>query len=49
MGSHVRNVVFFVNLIATFYLCEDDSNRQSEFDQLKISYYDHQYVKELEW
>ena len=48
MGSHVRYVVVFVNLIATFYLCED-SNRQSGFDRLKISYYDHQYVEELEW
>ena len=47
MGSYVRNVMFFVNLIATFYLCEDDSNMQSGFDRLKISYYDHQYVEEL--
>ena len=48
MGSHVRNVVFFVNFIATFYLYEDDSNMQNRFNQSKISYYDHQYV-ELKW
>ena len=35
-------------LIAAFYLCEDDLNRQSGFNQTKISNYSCQYIEELE-
>ena len=34
-------------LVAAFYLCEGDSNRQNKFDQSKRSNYGHQYVEEL--
>ena len=34
--------------IVTFYLCVSNSNRQNKFDQLNISNYSCQYVKELE-
>ena len=35
-------------LVATFYLCEGDSDKQYIFDQSKISNYSYQYVKKLE-
>ena len=38
----------FHHLVATLYLCDDDSNKLSEFDQSNKSYYNHQYVEELE-
>ena len=36
----------FRRLVVTFYLCGCDSNKQSRFVQLKISYYDYQYVED---
>ena len=33
--------------IATFYLCEGDSDKQNKFDRSKISNYNRQYVEEL--
>ena len=33
------------HLVAVFYLCDDDSNRQNRFDQSKISNYVCQYVE----
>ena len=36
------------HLIAVFYSCEGNSNRQGRFDQSNISNYGHQYVEELE-
>ena len=38
----------FRHLVTTLYLCGGNSNRQSKFDQPKISDYDRQYVEELE-
>ena len=35
-------------LVAAFYLCDDDSDRQNKFDQSKISNYGCQYIEELE-
>ena len=35
-------------LVATFYLCEDDSDMQDKFDQSKISNYGHFNIEELE-
>ena len=34
-------------LVAAFYLCGGDLDRQNKFDQSKISNYDCLYVKEL--
>ena len=35
------------HLIAVFYLCGGDSDKQDIFDQSKISNYGHKYVEEL--
>ena len=35
-------------LVAMFYLCGGDSDKQGKFDQSKISNYGSQYVEELE-
>ena len=34
------------HFVVTFYLCEDDSDKQSRSDQSKISNYGRQYIKE---
>ena len=34
-------------LVAAFYLCPDESNKQGKFDQLKMSNYGCQYVEKL--
>ena len=43
----LRHCVFH-RLVATLYLCGDDSDKKNRFDQSKISYYGHQYLEELE-
>ena len=44
--SNCYDVVFFVVLLR--YLCGGDSDRQTEFDQLKILNYSRQYIEKQE-
>ena len=43
----LRRVVVY-RLVATFYLCGSDSDRQDIFDQLKILNYGRQHIEKLE-